>query len=274
MFQYKKILIPLVIACLAPLTGLLASAKVTQSFSQVKAYAGGYFLVKVKIERKGLDSFFTLEQNLPKGMEAVGVESGGSTFTFTNGVVKYSWLRLPMQDEINVVYRVRVPFEMIGKQEIGGRFTFIDNEERQTLEIEKTAIEIIEHVATSDTIAEKKLLGVANLDNSKPSYISEHKENLEFKIQILSSYKKLDKDSLRKEYGLKDKIVEEQIDGVYKYLVGSFTTYEIARDYKDKMGYSKYIPFVIAFNRGTRITIGEAMNLAENRRTVEVKSKK
>jgi hypothetical protein len=271
MFPSKKNLIFLFIACIAPLTSLLASAVVSQSFSQVKAYAGGYFLVKVKIERKGLDSFFTLEQELPKGMEATGVESGGSTFTFNNGVVKYSWLRLPMQDEINVVYRVKVPFEMIGKQELSGKYTFIDNEERQTLSIPAATIEIIEHLVASDTLAEKKLLSVANLDESKPTYISEHKEHLEFKIQILSSYKRLDKDSLRKEYALKDKITEEQIDGVYKYLVGSFNTYEMARDYKDKMGYSKYIPFVIAFNRGTRITIGEAINLAEKRKTIEAK---
>jgi hypothetical protein len=87
-------------------------------------------------------------------------------------------------------------------------------------------------------------------------------------VQILSSTQKLDRDSIRKEYGIKDKLNEENFNGLYKYTVGSFTTYEQARDFKNKLDYSRYIPFVIAYNRGVRITVGEAMNLASKRKTV------
>jgi uncharacterized lipoprotein YajG len=39
--------------------------KVSQAVSQQKAYSGGNFIVKIKIERRNLDSYFQIEQILP-----------------------------------------------------------------------------------------------------------------------------------------------------------------------------------------------------------------
>jgi hypothetical protein len=242
--------------------------RIAQTFSQQKAYAGGYFFVKISIERRSLDSFFLLEQELPKGCEAIGVESQGAIFSFKDGKVKYSWLRLPAEEEIQVMYKIILPFEMRGKQELGGKYYYIENEEKKIFDLPTSSIEVIEYIAPSDSIAEKTLLGVVNLDETKPEYVDQQKVDLEYKVQILSSTQKLDKDSIRKEYGMKDKLQEENFNGLYKYTVGSFATYEQARDYKNKLDYSRYIPFVIAYNRGVRITVGEAMNMASKKRTV------
>lgn len=242
--------------------------KVSQAVSQQKAYSGGNFIVKIKIERRNLDSYFQIEQILPKGMTAEGMESQGATFSNKDGKVKFSWLRLPANEEILVIYKVKVPFEMRGKQTIDGSYYYIQNEEKQVFNLAKTSIDIIEYVAPSDSLAEKALLGVINNDEFKPAYMNEEKDNLEYKVQILSSTKPLDKDSLKKEYAVKDKVNEENFNGLYKYTVGSFKTYESARDYKNKLDFQKYIPFVIAYNRGARITVGEAMQLASKRKTV------
>jgi hypothetical protein len=242
--------------------------KVSQAVSQQKAYSGGNFIIKIKIERRNLDSYFQIEQILPKGMTAEGIESQGAMFSNKDGKVKFSWLRLPANEEILVIYKVKVPFEMRGKQTIDGSYYYIQNEEKQVFSLAKTSIDIIEYVAPSDSLAEKALLGVINNDEFKPAYMNEEKDNLEYKVQILSSTKPLDKDSLRKEYAVKDKVNEENFNGLYKYTVGSFKTYENARDYKNKLDFQKYIPFVIAYNRGTRITVGEAMQLASKKKTV------
>ena len=242
--------------------------KVSQAVSQQKAYSGGNFIVKIKIERRNLDSYFQIEQILPKGMTAEGMESQGATFSNKDGKVKFTWLRLPANEEILVIYKVKVPFEMLGNQSIEGSYYYIQDEEKQVFKMAKTSIDIIEYVAPSDSLAEKALLGVINNDEFKPAYMNEEKDNLEYKVQILSSTKPLDKDSLKKEYAVKDKVNEENFNGLYKYTVGSFKTYENARDYKNKLDFQKYIPFVIAYNRGTRITVGEAMQLASKRKTV------
>jgi hypothetical protein len=266
----KRLLIPIV-AVLLFLNNTYAAesiVKVSQAFSQQKAYSGGTFIVKLKIERRNLDSYFQIEQMLPKGMTAEGMESQGATFSNKDGKVKFSWLRLPANEEIMVIYKVKVPFEMRGKQSIEGSYYYIQNEEKEVFNLPKSTIEIIEYVAPSDSLAEKALLGVINNDEFKPAYMNEEKDNLEYKVQILSSVKPLDKDSLRKEYGVKDKVDEENFNGLYKYTIGSFKTYETARDCKNKLDFQKYIPFVIAYNRGARITVGEAMQLASKKKTI------
>lgn len=262
----------------APVLGLVLMAgqlsaaesivRVSQSLSQQKAYAGGTFLVKIRIERRNLDSYFQIQQDLPKGMEATGVESQGANFTFKDGKVKYTWLRLPATEEVQVMYKVKVPFEMRGAQAIKGNYYYIREEEKESYALPTNNIEVIEYTAPSDSLAEKALLGIINNDENKPTYAAEEKPDLLFKVQILSSTRKLNSDSLSKEYNVKDVVDEENFNGLYKYTVGNFKTYESARDYKNRLDFQKYIPFVIAYNRGARITVGEAMQLASKRKTV------
>lgn len=258
--MFKKIFIALAITTFSTLTADAESkVKIHANSMQQRAYAGGHFVVKIQIERKNLDSYFMLEQELPKGMIATGLESQGALFSFKEGKVKYSWLRIPKMETIELAYKVKVPFEMLGSQEILGSYYYIENEEKQVFELPKVGIEIIEHVPSSDSIAEKAILGIILNDENKPAFTSEVKDNIEYRIQILSSSSKLNKDSLRKEFELKDKVKEEFYNGSYKYVVGTFKTYDEARENKNKMDFSRYIPFVVAYNNGTRITVGEAM---------------
>jgi hypothetical protein len=250
------------------LTATESVVRVSQTLSQQKAYAGGTFMVKIRIERRNLDSFFEIEQDLPPGMTAQGVESQGSTFLYKEGKVTYTWLRLPKDEEIQVMYKVNVPFEARGLQSIAGTYYYVLDEEKEVYTLPNTNIEIVEYLAPSDSVAERSFLGIVNNDSNKPSYTAEAKNDLMFKVQILSSTNKLDSDSIRSVYGVKDKIQEENINGVFKYTAGSFATYEQARDYKNKLDFQRYIPFIIAYNRGGRITIGEAMQIASHRKTI------
>jgi hypothetical protein len=247
--------------------------RVSQSLSQVKAYAGGYFIVKIQIERRNLDSFFMIEQALPAGMEAYGLESQGALFAFEEGHVKYTWLRLPKEEEIQVMFKVKVSNELRGRQEFQGSYYYIQDEEKQIFNLPKVGIDIVEHVAASDTEAEKSLMGMVNNDSStRPDFVSNETDQLEYRIQILSSTVQLNKDSIRTNYKLKERVIEENFNGLYKYTVGNFRTYEQARNFKDRLSYQKYIPFVIAYNRGSRITIGEAMQIANRKRSSIVKN--
>lgn len=241
--------------------------RVSQSLSQVKAYAGGFFTVKIRIERRALDSFFMIEQELPQGMEAFGVESHGAQFSFEEGRVKYTWLRLPLEEEIQVAFKVKVPASMRGRQEFQGSYYYIENEEKQIFQLPLAGIDVVEHVSATDNNAEVKLMGIINNDPSnRPEFMNQASDALEYRIQILSSTVRLDKDSIRTNYKIKDKLNEENFNGLYKYTVGSFKTYEQAKMYKDKLSMQKYIPFVIAYNRGSRITLGEAMQVAARRK--------
>ena len=277
-FNYESMKSNLLRGFLIPVLSVLISAncvfasesivKVSNGLSQTSAYAGGTFLVKIRIERRNLDSFFQIQQELPAGMTATGVESQGATFLFKDGKVKYSWLRLPAEEDIQVIYKVKIPFTLKGNYEIKGSYYYINNEEKEVFPLPGSKIEILENVSPSDTLAERNLLSIINNEPSKPAYVAEEKPDLSFKIQILSSTRKLDRDSIRKVYKMKIPVVEENYNGLYKYTVGSFVTYEEARDFKNSLDFQKYIPFVIAYNRGSRITVGEAMQLAARRKTI------
>ena len=110
MFKTKYAILALLsLACSSFIVA--STVKVTQSISQNAVFAGGTFLVKIHIERNELDSYFQISHELPGGMTAVGVESHGATFTFKDGKIKYSWLRLPDMEEIQVIYKVTAPFD-------------------------------------------------------------------------------------------------------------------------------------------------------------------
>ena len=262
--NYFLFLLSILISSIA----LASTVKVTQSVSQNYVFAGGTFLVKIHIERNDLDSYFQISNDLPAGLTAVGVESQGATFTFKDGKVKYSWLRLPDMEEVQVIYKVTVPFEMKGMQTLTGGYYYIINEERMEFSTSPLSIEVKENVSPSDSLAEKTLLSVVNDDENQPAYVSEVKPDLLFKIQILSSTRELSRDSIRKEYKIRESVQVENFNGLYKYTVGNFKTYEEARDFKNKLDFKKYIPFVIAYNKGARITIGEAMQIAAKRKTI------
>jgi hypothetical protein len=129
------------------------------------------------------------------------------------------------------------------------------------------SVEIVEHLAISDTISEKKLLGIINRTTAEINELSKaEKEDIFFKIQVISSTKKLDKDSLRKVFQIKEKLIEETNNGLYKYTIGKFKTYESARNFKESMDMNKYIPFVVAYKNEIRISVGEAMQILGQKR--------
>lgn len=240
---------------------------VSSTIMQQKAYAGGYFIVKITIEPKSLNSFFQLEQQLPAGMVAEGIDSHDGIFSFKEGKAKYTWLRIPQENAFDVMYKVKVPFDAIGKYTIDGSYYYIENEEKVILPMHSRSVEIVEHLAISDTISEKKLLGIINRTTAEINELSKaEKEDIFFKIQVISSTKKLDKDSLRKVFQIKEKLIEETNNGLYKYTIGKFKTYESARNFKESMDMNKYIPFVVAYKNEIRISVGEAMQILGQKR--------
>lgn len=217
--------------------------------------------MKIKILRKNLDSFFLLEQDIPEGMEAFGMESQGAEFSYENKKVKYTWLRLPKTDEIQVMYKVKASADALGRKEISGRYYYIQNEEKQEFLIPAIGVHVEKYEDPAQTEMNQSLNHTENqaqnaIKNDGPDY-------LEYKIQLLSSAVKLDTDSLKKVYGLKEKVDEVFSNDVYKYTAGTFPTLDLAKSFKQKLKAQKFVPFIIAFNKGIRIPLQEADEIAK-----------
>ncbi len=104
--------------------------------------AGDEFQVKVTLNKGKLESFSRLMQELPAGLKAVSVNSANGDFTFRDNKVRLIWLKLPEGDSVTIVYTIKVDQRLKGNFDLSGRFSYIADNERQTVEATPVNISI------------------------------------------------------------------------------------------------------------------------------------
>lgn len=106
------------------------------------AAAGSEYTVELTIKKGGISGFAKFQQELPAGMTATGIETKSGTFSFTDQTVKIIWMSLPNDKEFTVTYKVAVGQNVAGPQQLGGKFSYIENNEKKTVNLEASTITI------------------------------------------------------------------------------------------------------------------------------------
>jgi hypothetical protein len=135
--------------------GVLQDANISMQMDvPVVVDAGQEFRVKVTIDKDNLQGFARFQQILPAGLTAISENSAQADFTFKPKRVRLIWLRLPANDVITVVYKVKVDERLKGTFELGGRFSYIENNERKSANLIAQTITIIPspNINPSETI--------------------------------------------------------------------------------------------------------------------------
>ncbi|MBI9039199.1 MAG: hypothetical protein JEY97_13780 [Bacteroidales bacterium] len=90
--------------------------------------------------------------------------------------------------------------------------------------------------------------------NGEAHTIITPENNIEYRVQIIASSKKILKTWLAKKYNLNQTIKEDFHNGFYIYTVGAFPTFEKAKKYRNKLIIANYIhdAFVVKFKNGKR----------------------
>jgi len=96
--------------------------------------AGMEITVTVTINKGKMTNFARFQQELPYGFSAMAVNSANANFSFQDQKVQLVWLRVPDDDEIIFSYKIIANERLSGNIDIGGRFTYIDNNERKTVD--------------------------------------------------------------------------------------------------------------------------------------------
>jgi hypothetical protein len=104
--------------------------------------AGSEFEIKVTLNKGDLEGFSRFQQSIPAGLTATPVASSNADFSFTEKRVRLIWLRIPENDEITVSYRIKVDERLKGTFSLAGKFSYIENNERKSVDIEPVAINI------------------------------------------------------------------------------------------------------------------------------------
>ncbi|HET6226315.1 MAG TPA: hypothetical protein VFF27_08555 [Bacteroidia bacterium] len=112
------------------------------------AKAGSEFVVELTINKGTTGGFAKLQQDLPEGFIAVDKgENNGGSFTFSAQSVKIIWMSLPSDKDFKVRYTVKVAKELNGDRSIAGKFSYVSDNVKQTVEITPATINIIGEAA-------------------------------------------------------------------------------------------------------------------------------
>ena len=89
-------------------------------------------------------------------------------------------------------------------------------------------------------------------------------DGLVFRAQVAAGKKKVAPSVFQGEYKISDEIFWEEHEGWNKYTVGNFNSYRAAKTFANEIRDNNGVTgsFVVAYNKGTRISVQEALNLS------------
>lgn len=122
-----------------------------------KVSAGEEIMVEVTILKEDVTGFAKVQQTLPVGFTAEIVDAKGATFSFKENIVKFIWMALPADKEFTITYKLKTTQDIVGKFTIGGKFSFISDNERKNIDIAESSINIVkEQVVIAEVKEEPK----------------------------------------------------------------------------------------------------------------------
>jgi hypothetical protein len=105
--------------------------------------AGTELLVKVSLKKSDLSGFCRFQQELPAGFSASSVKTSNADFTFKDQKVRFIWLKLPEEDEIEISYKISCDERLKGSVNLTGKFSYIEENQRKSVEVSPKMLTIV-----------------------------------------------------------------------------------------------------------------------------------
>jgi len=219
-----------------------------------EAIAGKPIKVTLSIKKGDLYSFAKFQQNLPAGMEVKPENVQNAQFTFEDQTMKLIWDKLPDTNYIITTYNIWVNSDMNGPYPIGGRFTYIENNEKHVTTLINSVVNVMQYQEEPASVSM-----IETEDNlNSPNKIA-------YRIQIAASKNKLSLAELTSKHAIEYKIYEEIHNKMYKYTIGEFLNIRDAKTELTNIKNTHKITdaFLTAYKNGHRITINQAIKLTK-----------
>jgi hypothetical protein len=265
------------------------------------AVNGNGYIVSILVNKEGNKHFAKIEELVPDGYTAAEVESMGGIFSFSDQKARIIWRNLPMQPDFIVSYRLIARDENAGIPDLKGEFSFMQNEitasrvivQRDTdlralTENEKR--NLIASVpferpspATAQAARTPLVAGTVGTparvtpvagERRRPSLRPgteitkplESESGVYYRVQLAAGHRPVDIERYFSRLNITDDVRSEIHDGWIKYSIGSYYNYRTARDYRVHIWNTTPITdaFVAAYNEGERITVQEALMIANH----------
>lgn len=105
--------------------------------------AGKDLKVQIILKKGDLVGFSRFQMDLPAGVTATNIYSANADFSFKDQKVRFIWLRLPEDKDITVSFNIQCNERLKGSFDVTGKFSYIENNERKTVDIQTKTLAII-----------------------------------------------------------------------------------------------------------------------------------
>ncbi|MGB0404516.1 MAG: hypothetical protein ACPGEG_10500 [Salibacteraceae bacterium] len=113
------------------------------------------FDVQIKITGGQVSGFAKYVDVLPEGFTAEQLEIGDATFTADNGQVKILWVSFPKED-VTLTFRITANENAPASLTLGGKFSYLENNEKKTYSIFKKTINVGEEILAEESTEQSK----------------------------------------------------------------------------------------------------------------------
>ncbi|MFZ5941572.1 MAG: SPOR domain-containing protein [Bacteroidota bacterium] len=243
----------------------------------------GEVLVHLIVRNPEGSTYMKVEEMLPRGYMFEEVESEGGIVSYAANQVRFIWMKQPAHDPMMITYKL-VPKAGETQEAINlsGSFSYSANGKSETVPFKELAVNLtalsreqqfsllqqgdIPQTAMSTKTQNVKPVEPTKTNETKtqttkvtPATGSPYAAGLEFRVQIGAYHVQVGTGYFSR-LGITMKVNEVREDGLNKYTIGPFSTYEQAQAVREKIMKENRIrdAFVVAYMNGKRITIKEA----------------
>jgi hypothetical protein len=215
--------------------------------------SGQDFIVELTVTKPASIGFIKYFQDLPGGYSATNIESKGGDFTFADNGAKIVWVSPPIDNQYNISYKITTPENINEIISIGGKFSYIINNERKVFDVVLQKVSVKSQNASASIkdqpkeveILKEKPPKIITTPAKAPATASDIIPGKTYKVQIGAFVAKPKIDGVVE---ISTVILD---NGVTKYFSGNFKTYEEAAKRKKELLEKGFVgAFVVSFENG------------------------
>ncbi len=250
--------------------------------------------IDVTIKKGGVKGFAKYQEVLPVGYNVKAGKTNGSSFSVSDGKLKFVWVTLPADEELVVSYILEKTDVAIADAILDkGEFSYLEDDQSKKI---KLPIDAINSKASVPEIAKVETTPVpSNSTTTEPSVnsqsvaaitsskteepktvepvktvaketVAKKEGNVLYSVQIGAFRNAIQSDVLSKKFKISETIKSEMAEGYNKFMVGNFNEYKQARQHRENVKQSGCnSAFVVAYNGAKRITVQEALMITSQK---------
>lgn len=236
------------------------------------------FNVEVKIKKGGIKGFAKFQETLPAGYNAKAGTTSLSSFSVSDGKLKFVWVSLPADEELVISYILEKGSDAAAESKLeNGEFSYLENDQSKKV---KLPVDVLgspaARVAQTETTTQTPTVSTETNSNqvtttepvkTEPKEAVARKEgNVQYHVQVGAFKNAIQSDVLAKKFNISETIKSEMAEGYSKFMVGDFGEYKQARSHRENVKQKGCnSAFVVAYNGAKRITVQEALMITSQK---------